>query len=102
MALLTSGCVRCRNPKGGVESLRAIPWIFAWTQTRLNLPAWLGVGEAMASHDQQELQAMYRDWPWFRTTVSLVEMILAKSDAKIAGGMLQQYKSAAGMTYTHR
>ena len=36
-----------RNPKGGVESLRAIPWVFAWTQTRLNLPTWLGVGDAI-------------------------------------------------------
>ncbi|KAH8094969.1 phosphoenolpyruvate carboxylase [Aureococcus anophagefferens] len=47
-----------RNPKGGVESLRAIPWIFAWTQTRLGLPAWLGIGDAAAA-DGAELRAMY-------------------------------------------
>ena len=76
-----------RNPKGGVESLRAIPWVFAWTQTRLNLPAWLGVGTAL----EQELKAnpeilkeMYHNWPWFRTIIDLVEMILAKSETDIA------------------
>jgi len=77
-----------RKATGGVESLRAIPWIFAWTQTRLNLPAWLGVGEALdkilASEDAEKLREMYREWPSFRTTVDMVEMILAKSEPKIA------------------
>jgi phosphoenolpyruvate carboxylase len=77
-----------RNPKGGVESLRAIPWIFAWTQTRLNLPTWLGVGEAisevLASKDAETLRTMYKEFGSFRTTIDLVEMILSKSDASIA------------------
>lgn len=76
-----------RNPKGGVESLRAIPWIFAWTQTRLNLPTWLGVGEALEKEYQANpdlLKEMYRDWPWFQTLIDLLEMILVKSDEQIA------------------
>lgn len=81
-----------RNPKGGVESLRAIPWIFAWAQTRLNLPAWLGIGKAFEGAlegspgpvDRETLCAMYRDWPWFHTTVDLIEMLIAKSDRMIA------------------
>eukprot|EP01033_Poteriospumella_lacustris_P017952 gene17953-12868_t len=76
-----------RNPKGGVDSLRAIPWNFAWTQTRLNLPTWLGVGDAF-SHELQTnpdlLKEMVTEWPWFRTLVDLLEMILVKSDIKIA------------------
>ena len=77
-----------RKASGGVESLRAIPWIFAWTQTRLNLPTWLGVGEAisevLASEDEEKLRNMYKEWGTFRTTIDLVEMILSKSDASIA------------------
>jgi len=77
-----------RNATGGVESLRAIPWIFAWTQTRLNLPTWLGVGEAIGevlnSTDADKLRSMYNDFDHFRTTISLVEMILAKSEPTIA------------------
>jgi phosphoenolpyruvate carboxylase len=77
-----------RNPKGGVESLRAIPWNFSWTQTRLNLPTWLGVGEAfdkvLSSKDGEVLREMYREWPSFRTTVDMVEMVLAKSEPKVA------------------
>lgn len=76
-----------RNPKGGVESLRAIPWVFAWTQTRLNLPTWLGVGEALSKEMKENpavLKEMYAEWPWFKTLIDLLEMILVKSDAKIA------------------
>jgi phosphoenolpyruvate carboxylase len=76
-----------RNPKGGVESLRAIPWNFAWTQTRLNLPTWLGIGEAFMAEmhrNPHTLKDMCAQWPWFQTLVDLVEMILVKSDLKIA------------------
>ncbi|EJK47539.1 hypothetical protein THAOC_33731, partial [Thalassiosira oceanica] len=77
-----------RKASGGVESLRAIPWIFAWTQTRLNLPTWLGVGEAistvLASEDGPLLRKMYDEFGSFNTTIDLVEMILSKSDATIA------------------
>jgi phosphoenolpyruvate carboxylase len=82
-----------RKPTGGVESLRAIPWNFSWTQTRLNLPTWLGVGEAFAqilkSDDGEKLREMYKGWPSFRTTVDMVEMVLAKSEPKVA----QHYES---------
>jgi len=82
-----------RKPTGGVESLRAIPWNFSWTQTRLNLPTWLGVGEAfeqiLASEDGEKLREMYKEWPSFRTTVDMVEMVLAKSEPKVA----QHYES---------
>uniref|UniRef100_A0A7S4JAQ3 phosphoenolpyruvate carboxylase n=1 Tax=Odontella aurita TaxID=265563 RepID=A0A7S4JAQ3_9STRA len=76
-----------RNPKGGIESLRAIPWTFAWTQTRLHLSAWLGVGEGLSAEDekdQAELKEMYQNWPWFRETIDLVSMILSKTDFSIS------------------
>jgi len=70
------------------ESLRAIPWNFSWTQTRLNLPTWLGVGTAfdtiLASEDGEKLREMYKSWPSFHTTVDMVEMVLAKSEPKVA------------------
>nr|UGS86301.1 phosphoenolpyruvate carboxylase [Saccharina japonica] len=78
-----------RRPTGGVESLRAIPWVFSWTQTRLNLPAWLGVGDALAdvastAEGKADLRGMYEDWPFFATNIDLFEMIVAKSDPRIA------------------
>ena len=77
-----------RKPNGGVESLRAIPWIFAWTQNRLMLPAWLGAGTALQKvvedGKQSELEAMCRDWPFFSTRLGMLEMVFAKADLWLA------------------
>lgn len=77
-----------RNPTGGVESLRAIPWIFAWSQNRLMLPAWLGAGSALAKAVQQNktalLDEMQQQWPFFATRMSMLEMVYVKADAEIA------------------
>ena len=73
----------------GVESLRAIPWVFAWTQMRLMLPAWLGTGaaleEALATPERRAtLETMMTAWPFFQGAVDMLEMVLAKSDRSIA------------------
>lgn len=77
-----------RKAGNGLRSLRAIPWIFAWTQTRLHLPAWLGVEAALADSIEdghlEELQAMVSEWPFFQSTLSLLELALAKADEQIA------------------
>ncbi|KAI3914912.1 hypothetical protein MKX01_018081 [Papaver californicum] len=79
-----------RKPSGGIESLCAIPWIFAWTQTRFHLPVWLGFGAAFKHVIEKDirnlhmLQEMYNQWPFFRGTVDLVEMVFAKGDPGIA------------------
>ncbi len=71
----------------GLESLRAIPWVFAWTQARVLLPAWLGVGEALgealAGPNRDTTRAMAVHWPWFAGLLSMVEMVLAKVDLSI-------------------
>ena len=77
-----------RKRDTGVGSLRAIPWQFAWTQTRLLLGAWLGVEEALerarARGELDLLRRMHEEWPHFRSVIDLIEMVLAKSDARIA------------------
>lgn len=76
-----------RKLQGGIESLRAIPWVFAWTQVRLMLPAWLGTGRALntAMEDGKEalLHEMAREWPYFNAVLNMLEMVLAKADASI-------------------
>ncbi|WP_369309161.1 phosphoenolpyruvate carboxylase [Providencia rettgeri] len=78
-----------RRPTGGVETLRAIPWIFAWTQNRLMLPAWLGAGAALKhviEHEgkQAVLDEMWQQWPFFNTRIAMLEMVYAKADLWLA------------------
>lgn len=77
-----------RKPDGGIESLRAIPWVFAWTQIRLMLPAWYGMEVALqqAANDGQldELREMASNWGFFRMLMDMQEMVLAKSDSAVA------------------
>ncbi|MBF8747353.1 phosphoenolpyruvate carboxylase [Pseudomonas monteilii] len=85
---LPLGSRPAKRRAGGIESLRAIPWIFGWTQTRLMLPAWLGWETALSNalgRGQGELLAQMRQqWPFFRTRIDMLEMVLAKADAQIA------------------
>lgn len=77
-----------RKPSGGIESLRAIPWIFAWAQTRLVLPSWLGVMKAVQSSidDQQEpiIREMLDNWPFFHSRLSMLDMVFNKADPRIS------------------
>lgn len=78
-----------RKSSGGVESLRAIPWIFAWTQIRLMLPAWLGTDAAFKerwgdSEGRRIISDMRDKWPFFATYIDLLEMLISKSDTRIA------------------
>jgi phosphoenolpyruvate carboxylase len=77
-----------RGSTSGVRGLRAIPWQFAWTQTRLMLGAWLGVDEAidcaLERGEGDGLRTMYREWPHFQSAIGLIEMVLAKADGRIA------------------
>ena len=88
LSLLPLGSRPAKRRAGGVESLRAIPWIFAWTQMRLMLPAWLGWEAALENAIQRDemplLQEMRAQWPFFRTRIDMLEMVLAKADAAIA------------------
>ncbi|MCZ6915535.1 MAG: phosphoenolpyruvate carboxylase [Gemmatimonadetes bacterium] len=95
LADLNIGSRPARRPgKTGVTGLRAIPWVFAWTQTRLMLPGWLGVGDALgasigAGH-LEELQQMYREWPFFQSTLDLIEMVLAKTSPTITARYIER------------
>jgi phosphoenolpyruvate carboxylase len=80
-----------RTGKKDIESLRAIPWVFSWTQSRFLLPSWYGVGTALAEFLAENLeghltllQFFYAKWPFFKTLISRVEMTLAKTDLQIA------------------
>jgi phosphoenolpyruvate carboxylase len=86
LALLNIGSRPARRPESAdyLASLRAIPWVFAWTQNRCVLPSWYGCGTAFGEADVDELRLLYREWPFFRALVQNLEMTLAKASIEIA------------------
>jgi phosphoenolpyruvate carboxylase len=85
-----------RRGQGGIESLRAIPWVFAWSQSRCGLSAWYGVGTGLNAGIEKfglaAMQEMTRDWAFFATLIDDMEMVLAKADMEIAA----EYSKLAG------
>jgi len=83
-----------RTPKASLESMRAIPWVFSWTQSRLAITGWYGFGAAVESVIRRRtvswdaLRGMYHEWPFFRSLVNNIEMVLAKTDLVVGGRYL--------------
>lgn len=82
-----------RGAASGLQDLRAIPWVFAWAQTRVNLPGWYGLGSGLAAVAAERagmgrLRAAYREWPLLRVLLDNAEMSLAKTDRDIAARYL--------------
>jgi phosphoenolpyruvate carboxylase len=80
-----------RKASTRIEDLRAIPWVFSWSQSRLMLPGWYGFGSALRELTREKpeetlalLQSMHREWPFFRAMLSNMDMVLAKTDISIA------------------
>ena len=74
-----------RKATNAIEDLRAIPWVFSWSQARVMLPGWYGVGQALQGHgDIAQLKDMAQSWPFFSNTLANLEMVLAKSDMGLA------------------
>jgi phosphoenolpyruvate carboxylase len=90
-----------RKPSTRIADLRAIPWVFSWAQSRVMLPGWYGFGSAVAAwveahptDGMETLRAMYREWPFFRTTLSNIDMVMAKSDIAIASRYVEMVEEA--------
>jgi phosphoenolpyruvate carboxylase len=86
-----------RQPSRALEDVRAIPWVFAWSQARIGLPGWYGVGAALDAvagerGGLQRLRQMHRRWAFFSSFLENVQLSLAKADRQVA----QSYLEAAG------
>ncbi len=92
-----------RRSGRGVENLRAIPWVFSWTQNRQTIPGWFGLGtgiaSAVAAHGEALVSQMALEWPFFGTLLQDAEMAVAKSDMRI--GQLYARLAPEGRWYDH-
>lgn len=89
LAALNIGSRPSRRAPGGIEELRAIPWVFAWTQNRLLLPSWYGAGTALAEGALEVQREMAAGWPFFQSLLSTLEMALYKTDLGVADRYLR-------------
>ena len=94
---ISSRPARRSSGKKDISSLRAIPWVFSWTQSRFLLPAWYGVGTALQDFLEQEpeenlklLRSFYSKWPFFKMVISKVEMTLSKVDLQMASHYVEE------------
>ncbi|MCM1982665.1 phosphoenolpyruvate carboxylase [Lyngbya confervoides] len=99
---ITSRPTRRKGDKTTLDGLRAIPWVFSWTQSRFLLPAWYGVGTALKAYLEEHteehlslLQFLYRRWPFFKMVIAKVEMTLAKADLQISHHYVQELSPEA-------
>ncbi|MDX2077355.1 MAG: phosphoenolpyruvate carboxylase [bacterium] len=90
LASMPIGSRPARRKAGGLETVRAIPWVFSWMQSRAIIPSWYGVGYALATYCDtnpnglETLQAMYRDWAFFNNLIENMELDVVKADMGIA------------------
>lgn len=78
-----------RSSDHSLSTLRAIPWVFAWTQNRANVPGWYGLGSALEAIGAELAAEMYQRWPFFTTMLDLAQMSLAKADMGVFGAYLE-------------
>ncbi len=87
-----------RTSSRRIEDLRAIPWVFSWTQSRILLPGWYGLGSALeqgiARFGLEHLQEMEREWPFFSATLANAELVLAKADLSVASRYVELVEPA--------
>jgi phosphoenolpyruvate carboxylase len=98
---ISSRPARRKKGKKDLSSLRAIPWVFSWTQSRFLVPAWYGVGTALKSFLDEEpeenlklMRYFYTKWPFFKMAISKVEMTLAKVDLQMASHYIRELASS--------
>jgi phosphoenolpyruvate carboxylase len=87
-----------RGGRRAIEDLRAIPWVFAWTQSRVGLPGWYGAGAALRGERPALLREMWSGWPFFAGLLTNLERALAAADMRIAGHYLELGRTPAEIT----